>query len=115
MRVITLQFTEESAKEYPLSDEQIVARLLAGEPALFEIPIRRHNRRMYHMVRSILRDEGEVEEAMQEAYVSAYAHLSQFAGSAKFSTWLLKIAINEARDVCGGAKDLLGCIRPKPR
>jgi RNA polymerase sigma-70 factor (ECF subfamily) len=115
MRVITLQFTEESAKEYPLSDEQIVARLLAGEPALFEIPIRRHNRRMYHMVRSILRDEGEVEEAMQEAYVSAYSHLSQFAGSAKFSTWLLKIAINEARDVCGGAKDLLGCIRPKPR
>jgi RNA polymerase sigma-70 factor (ECF subfamily) len=96
MRVIALQFTEESAREYPLSDEQIVARVLAGETALFEIPIRRHNRRMYHIVRSILRDEGEVEEAMQEAYLSSYAHLDQFAGSAKFSTWLLKIAINEA-------------------
>jgi RNA polymerase sigma-70 factor (ECF subfamily) len=97
MRAIALQFTEESAKDHPLSDEQIVTRVLAGEPALFEIIIRRHNRRMYHLVRSILRDEAEVEDAMQEAYFSAYAHLNQFAGSAKFSTWLLKIAINEAR------------------
>jgi RNA polymerase sigma-70 factor, ECF subfamily len=96
MRVVALQFTEESAREYPLSDEQVVARVLAGERELFEIPIRRHNRRIYRAMRSMLRDESEAEEAMQQAYCSAYAHLNQFAGSARFSTWLLKIAINEA-------------------
>jgi RNA polymerase sigma-70 factor, ECF subfamily len=78
------------------TDEQIVARVLAGEVALFGLLMRRHNRRVYRTVRAILHDDGEAEDAMQEAYVNAYAHLADFAGRARFSTWLLRIAVHEA-------------------
>lgn len=77
-------------------DEEIVRRTLDGDALLFEVLMRRHNRRIYRAVRSILRDDAECEDAMQEAYVSAFAHLAQFAGRAKFSTWLTRIAVNEA-------------------
>ena len=79
-----------------LSDEEIVGRILAGEPALFELILRRHNQRIYRAVRSILRDEAEVEDAMQQAYVDAYEHLKDFEGRARFSTWLTRIAVHEA-------------------
>ncbi len=79
-----------------ISDEEVVKRVLQGETALYEIIMRRYNQRLYRAVRSILRDEGEVEQVMQDAYVSAYTHLDQFAQLSKFSTWLTKIAIYEA-------------------
>lgn len=79
-----------------LSDEHIVARVLSGEVPLFELLVRRHNQRLYRATKAILRDEGEAEEAMQEAYVRAFVKLDQFAGEAKFSTWLTKIAVHEA-------------------
>jgi RNA polymerase sigma-70 factor, ECF subfamily len=84
-----------SAAQTP-SDEAIVTRILAGEPHLFEILMRRHNERVYRAARAIIGDEREAEDVMQEAYVNAYAHLSQFDGRAKFSTWLTKIAVYEA-------------------
>ncbi len=80
----------------PLSDEEVVRRVLAGETALFEIIMRRYNQRLYRMARAILRDDSEAEDVMQDAYVRAYEHLSQFAGRAQFSTWLTRIAIHEA-------------------
>jgi len=79
-----------------LSDEQIVSRVVEGQTALFEVLMRRHNERIYRAARSIVRDEVEAEDVMQQAYVNAYAHLRQFDGRAKFSTWLTKIAIHEA-------------------
>jgi RNA polymerase sigma-70 factor (ECF subfamily) len=79
-----------------LSDEDIVARVLGGEAALFEIIMRRHNQRLYRVARAILRDDGEAEDVMQDAYVRAYKNLAQFAGRAKFSTWLTRIAVHEA-------------------
>lgn len=79
-----------------LKDEEVVARVLAGETALFEILMRRYNQRLYRVSRSILRDDGEAEDVMQDAYVRAYEHLVQFAGKAAFSTWLTRIAIHEA-------------------
>ena len=78
------------------ADEEIVQRVLAGEPVLFEILMRRHNQRVYRAIRSILRDDSETEDVMQEAYVRAYEHLSQFEGRAQFSTWLTRIAVHEA-------------------
>jgi RNA polymerase sigma-70 factor (ECF subfamily) len=77
-------------------DEDVVARVLGGETALYEILIRRYNQRLYRVARSILRDDADAEDVMQEAYVRAYEHLHQFAGEAKFSTWLTKIAVYEA-------------------
>ena len=79
-----------------LTDEEIVDRVRAGDRALFELILRRHNERIYRTVRSILRDEAEVEDAMQQAYVDAFAHLGDFAGRARFSTWLTRIAVHEA-------------------
>jgi RNA polymerase sigma-70 factor (ECF subfamily) len=80
----------------PLSDEQVVTRVLAGETALFEILMRRYNQRLYRAARAILRDENEAEDVMQQAYVNAYGHLGQFDGRSKFSTWLTRIAVHEA-------------------
>ena len=79
-----------------LSDEEIVARVLEREVALFEILMRRHNEQVYRTARAILRDEREAEDVMQQAYVNAYTHLAQFDRRAKFSTWLTRIAVYEA-------------------
>lgn len=79
-----------------LSDAEIVRRVLAGETSLFELIMRRYNQRVYRAVRAIVRDETETEDVMQQAYVNAYAHLGQFAERSAFSTWLTRIAINEA-------------------
>lgn len=80
----------------PLSDEEVVARVLAGETSMFEIVMRRYNQRLYRVAGAILRNDGEAEDVMQDAYVRAYEHLDQFAGRAKFSTWLTRIAVHEA-------------------
>ena len=77
-------------------DEEVVARVLAGETGMFEIIMRRHNQRLYRVARAILRNDDEAEDVMQDAYVRAYEHLDQFAGRAKFSTWLTRIAVHEA-------------------
>lgn len=79
-----------------ISDEDVVRRIRSGETELYEILMRRYNQRLYRVARSILRNEAEAEDVMQEAYVRAYEHLDQFAGTAKFSTWLTKIAVYEA-------------------
>jgi RNA polymerase sigma-70 factor (ECF subfamily) len=79
-----------------LSDEQVIARVLAGERPLYEIIMRRYNTRLYRVVRSIVRDDGEVEDVVQDTYVRAFQHLDQFAARAKFSTWLTRIALHEA-------------------
>ncbi len=79
-----------------LTDEEIVSAVRTGNTALYEILMRRYNQRIYRIVRTILRDDAEAEDVMQEAYVRAYQHLGDFAGQAKFSTWLTKIAIHEA-------------------
>jgi len=79
-----------------LSDEQIVAQVLEGQTALFEVLMRRHNERVYRAARAILRDEREAEDVMQQAYVNAYTHLRQFDRRAAFSTWLTRIAVHES-------------------
>jgi RNA polymerase sigma-70 factor (ECF subfamily) len=80
----------------PLSDQEVVRRVLDGETALFELIMRRYNQRLYRVARAILRDDAEAEDVMQEAYVRAYEHLGQFAGRSQFATWLTRIAIHEA-------------------
>lgn len=87
---------EVATSQEPLSDEEVVARVLAGEVGMFEIVMRRHNQRLYRVARAILRNDGEAEDVMQDTYVRAYGHLDQFAGRAKFSTWLTRIAVHEA-------------------
>jgi len=78
------------------TDEQVVARVLAGETALFEVLMRRHNQRLFRVARAIVRDDNEAEDVMQEAYVRAFTQLAQFEGRASWATWLTRIAVNEA-------------------
>jgi RNA polymerase sigma-70 factor (ECF subfamily) len=79
-----------------LNDEEAVSRVLQGETGLFEIIMRRYNQRLFRVARAILRNDSEAEDVVQDAYVRAYQHLSQFAGKSTFSTWLTRIAIHEA-------------------
>jgi len=79
-----------------ITDEALVAKVLAGQAQLYEILIRRHNRRLYRAIRAVLRNDAEVDDVMQDAYVNAFTHLSQFRGGARFSTWLTRIAVYEA-------------------
>ena len=80
----------------PLADEEVVARVRAGETPLYEVLMRRYNQRVYRVARSILGNDAEAEDVMQEAYVRAYQHLDQFAGRSSFATWLTRIAVHEA-------------------
>src|SRR5687768_9425598 len=93
MQVVSAQVLEQWNT---LTDEQVVGQILTGQTALFEIVMRRYNERLYRVARAIVRDESEAEDVMQQVYVSAYANLRQFAGKARFSTWLTRIAVNEA-------------------
>ncbi|AKJ04127.1 RNA polymerase sigma factor [Archangium gephyra] len=116
METMTGQATRQAAMG-STSDEELVRRVCAGETALFEVLMRRNNARVYRAVRALLRDEDEAEDVMQQAYVLAFTHLEQFKGSARFSTWLLRIAVNEALlhlrkrsrlvSLDGGADDVL--------
>ena len=78
------------------NDAEVIRQVLQGNTAMFELLMRRYNERVYRAARSIVRDEQEAEDVMQQAYVNAFTHLRQFNGSAQFSTWLTRIAINEA-------------------
>src|SRR5215469_7211262 len=77
-------------------DEALVDRVLAGDVQSFELLMRRNNERLYRTIRSLVTDEDEVEELMQQTYLLAFTRLGQFGGGARFSTWLLRIGLNEA-------------------
>ncbi|HEX8793525.1 MAG TPA: RNA polymerase sigma factor [Polyangiaceae bacterium] len=79
-----------------MPDEGVVARVLAGEPRLFEMLMRRHNRRLFRAARAILRDEAEAEDVVQHAWVQAFGHLAGFEGRSLFSTWVTRICVHEA-------------------
>jgi len=78
------------------SDDEIVARVLAGDRLSFEVLMRRHNQLLYRAARAILRSDDEAEDVMQHAYLRAFEHLADYQGRARFSTWLTRIAVHEA-------------------
>lgn len=79
-----------------LSDGELAQRIAAGDQQAMCVLMRRHNQALYRAARSILHDDGEAEDVVQETYVHAYQAMHSFRGEAKLSTWLTKIAINEA-------------------
>ena len=83
--------------DFLLPDNQLVRRVLAGEAAYFEILVHRHSQRVYRAARAVLGDDEEAADVVQETFVRAYRKLGQFAGRARFSTWLTRIAVYEAR------------------
>ena len=77
-------------------DNEIIRKILNGEKQLFELIMRKYNQRLFRIGISMLKDEDEVEDIMQETYIRAYEHLNDFEYRASFSTWLIRILINIA-------------------
>lgn len=86
--------TRYSATELP--DETLIARLRAGDASAYEVVLRRYNRRLFRVTRSILRDDDDAQDAMQEAYVRAFTNLGDYRTPGNFGAWLTRIAVNEA-------------------
>ena len=80
----------------PSDDAELVRRALTRDDTAFRIIMERHNRRLYRIARSILRNDSEAEDVVQEAYVNAFAHLDGFRGESSLATWLSRITMNEA-------------------
>jgi RNA polymerase sigma-70 factor (ECF subfamily) len=85
-----------SAEWAGCTDEQIVERVLRGEKELFEVIMRRYNQRLYRVARAVVKNDDEAIDVMQQSYFNAYGRLHQFSGTAKFSSWLTRIAVHEA-------------------
>jgi len=95
-----------------LNDEALVDRARNRDGAAVRLIMQRHNRRLFRAARSILHDDAEAEDVVQEAYFRAFTHLAGFRGEAQLSTWLTRIAVNEAlgrlrrRRLTVGLKDI---------
>src|ERR1041385_2912987 len=79
-----------------IADEDVVTRVRAGETGLYELLMRRYNQRLFRVIRSVVTNDTEAEDILQETWVRAYEHLDQFAGRASFATWATHIAYHEA-------------------
>ncbi len=80
----------------PLSDDELIERIVGGDTPVFELLMRRHNQRLYRLARSVVRSDDQAEEVLQETYLRAYANLAQFEGRSSVATWLSRIAFHEA-------------------
>jgi RNA polymerase sigma-70 factor (ECF subfamily) len=77
-------------------DAELVRRALARDEAAVRAIMQANNRRLYRLARGILRNDTEAEDVVQDTYVRAFTHLEQFRGDSRLSTWLSRIAMNEA-------------------
>ena len=77
-------------------DAGLVQRALARDESAVRAIMQANNRRLFRLARGILRNDSEAEDVVQDAYVRAFTHLDQFRGDSSLSTWLSRIAINEA-------------------
>lgn len=77
-------------------ETMLVQQARGGDERAFRTIMERHNRRLYRVARSMLQDDAEAEDTVQEAYLRAFAALSDFRGEASLATWLTRITVNEA-------------------
>lgn len=78
------------------TDAELARRASAADASAFETIMRRHNRRLFRTARSILRNDAEAEDTLQEAYLRAYQSLAMFRAESSLATWLTRIVINKA-------------------
>jgi RNA polymerase sigma-70 factor (ECF subfamily) len=77
-----------------IGDAELAARVATGDGAAFELLMRRHNRRLYRIARSVLHDAADAEDALQETYLAAYRAIGSFRGEASLATWLSRLVLN---------------------
>jgi RNA polymerase sigma-70 factor (ECF subfamily) len=80
-----------------LDDAELVRLAQRGESDAFRVIMQRGNQRLFRVARSVIRDDAEAEDIVQEAYLRAFAALAAFRGDAGVMTWLTRITLNEAR------------------
>jgi RNA polymerase sigma-70 factor, ECF subfamily len=80
----------------PAGDADLVARILLRDDAAFEALMRRFNGRLFRVARAILNDDSDAEDALQDAYLDAFRHMSEFRGDAQLGTWLTRIVVNQS-------------------
>jgi RNA polymerase sigma-70 factor, ECF subfamily len=79
-----------------LSDSALISRIVSGDTCAFELVMRRYNRALYRTARSIVKDDAEAEDTLQDAYMQAYQSLARFRSESRLLTWLTRIVVNEA-------------------
>jgi RNA polymerase sigma-70 factor, ECF subfamily len=79
-----------------LSDTELAAAIKSGDGNAFIVLMRRFNRPLYRVARSVLKDDSEAEDALQDAYLQAYRNIGAYRGDASLRTWLTRIVVNEA-------------------
>ena len=77
-------------------DAALVQQIGRGDHRAFESLMRKYNGKLFRIARSILKDDGDAEDALQDAYLEAYRHLDDFRGASEVGTWLTRIVINQA-------------------
>ena len=92
---MTRMNTKVDAVRQELDDVSLAQRVHAGDQAAFEQLMRRYNQRLYRLARSMLRDAGEAEDAVQDAYLAAYQSMNAFRGEASLATWLSRVVVNQ--------------------
>jgi RNA polymerase sigma-70 factor (ECF subfamily) len=101
--MLGLPLAEEAMSADP--DAEFVARVKAGETDAFEELVRRHGRKVYRSLIGILGSAEEAEDALQDAFLKAFQHLPEFEGRSRFSTWLVRIALNTGLQRLRGRKN----------
>jgi len=79
-----------------VKDEALVAEAVRGSSAAFETLFERYQQKMFRVALSRLQNSEDAEDAVQQTFQQAFIHLKSFQGQSRFSTWLTRIAINEA-------------------
>lgn len=92
----------------PVSDMVLASRIVAGEVGAFERLMRQHNRRLFRVARSILRDDADAEDALQDGYIRAHRAMASFRGEASLSTWLTRVIVNQALERRRRSRDEAG-------
>jgi RNA polymerase sigma-70 factor (ECF subfamily) len=79
-----------------IADSVLASRTASGDEGAFEALMRRYNQKLFRVARSILKNDADAEDVLQEAYLQAYRRIGDFRGEAQFGTWLTRIVINQA-------------------
>ena len=98
------------------TEMDLIARALGRDEAAIRAIIKQHNRRLFRIARSVVRDDGDAEDVLQEAYVRAFSALANFRGEASLATWLSRIVLNEALQRLRGQRNVtLMAEVPEPK
>jgi len=92
-----LKMAQGSHPQLDVLERELIRRVCDGDQEAFYALVRPHERSIYFAAKSVLDNDADAEEAAQEAVLKAFTHIRDFRAEAKFSTWLIQIAINEAR------------------